>query len=84
MPKRHRRIIQLGTPAEVIYILGGNQMVATLTNRKTQHVSNWKAFGRLPSETYLVLSARLAAIGYAAGPELWGITPVHGFHLTFD
>lgn len=58
----------------IIAAIGGNGPVAVLTGRKTQHVTNWKHDGRLPASTFLVVSAKLAELGYRASPKLWGIT----------
>ena len=66
---------ELHTASEIIDKIGGNSEVATLTGRKTQHVSNWRAAGRLPSDTFLIVSKRLEELGFTASPELWSITP---------
>ena len=70
---RRRR---LTSARAVIAAMGGNGPVAALTGRKTQHVTNWKAGGRLPADTYLILTDALAREGYHASPKLWGIDPV--------
>ena len=58
---------------DVIDALGGTAAVARLTDRKMQHVSNWRAAGRFPADTFLVIGVALTAIGKAAPPTLWGI-----------
>jgi hypothetical protein len=76
-PRRRRRVLdELISARDIIAIMGGNQAVAALTGRKTQHVTNWKTDGRLPADTYLILTEALAAKGYQASPKLWGITPI--------
>jgi len=65
------------TARDIIAAIGGdegNGPIAALTGRKTQHVTNWKTDGRLPADTFLIVSAKLAELGYRASPKLWGIT----------
>jgi hypothetical protein len=64
----------LQTARAVIDALGGTTMVARLTRRKPQHVTNWKASGRLPAETFLTLKQALAKKELEASSRLWGIT----------
>jgi hypothetical protein len=71
-----RKLRELRTARAIIKRVGGNKQAAALTKRKAQHITNWKAAGRLPAETFLVLSAVLAAKGFYASPKLWSITPV--------
>ena len=59
---------------EVIDALGGTVATADLTGRKAQHVSNWRASGRLPANTFLVISKELSERGKNAPPSIWGIT----------
>lgn len=63
----------LGTSSEVIDALGGTSATARLTGRKPQHVTNWRASGRLPADTFLIVKKELKAIGHDAPPSLWGI-----------
>jgi hypothetical protein len=63
----------LRTATDVIKALDGTTAVARLTNRKPQHVTNWRATGRLPAKTFLIISRALAERGMAAPPSLWGI-----------
>lgn len=63
----------LQTAGEVIDALGGTAATARLTGRKVQHVSNWRAAGRLPAKTFLVLQAELRERELSAPPSLWGI-----------
>ena len=77
--RRSRALNELISARDIILALGGNQSVAELTTtpekpRKTQHITNWKNEGRLPADTFLVVSAKLAELGYRASPALWGIT----------
>ena len=76
--RRGRALKELTNARDIIAALGGNQSVAELTTtpkkpRKTQHVTNWKSDG-FPADTFLVVSAKLAKLGYRASPSLWGIT----------
>lgn len=58
----------------VIDALGGNVEVAKITSRKDSGVVwNWRKAGKLPSDTFLVLSAELESRGLAAPASLWGI-----------
>jgi hypothetical protein len=66
-------ICTLTTAGEVIDALGGTAETARKTNRQMQAVSNWRKSGRLPAETFLIVSDELAKLGRAAPPELWGI-----------
>ena len=75
--RRGRALDELSSVRDIIAKIGGedgNGPIAALTGRKTQHVTNWKTEGRLPADTFLVVSARLAELGYRASPALWGIT----------
>lgn len=76
-PRRRGRVLnELTSARAIIAKIGGdegNGPIATLTGRKTQHVTNWKTEGRLPADTFLVVSAKLAELGYRASPKLWGI-----------
>jgi hypothetical protein len=82
--RRGRALKELRSVRDIIAKIGGdegNGPIAALTStpekpRKTQHVTNWKTEDRLPADTFLVVSAKLAELGYRASPELWGITPV--------
>ena len=75
--RRSRALNELTSARDIIAAIGrdeGNAPIAALTGRKTQHVTNWKTEGRLPADTFLVVSAKLAELGYRASPKLWGIT----------
>jgi len=80
--RRSRALRELRTAREIIETIGGkdgNGPIAALTStpdkpRKTQHVTNWKNENRLPADTYLVVSAKLAELKCHASPKLWGIT----------
>ena len=77
--RRGRALNELDSARAIIAAIGGdegNGPIAALTGRKTQHVTNWKNEDRLPADTFLIVSAKLAELGYRASPELWGITPV--------
>lgn len=64
---------ELKTVDQVIDALGGTTAAATFTGRKVQHVSNWRAYGKLPSNTFLTVSQELERLGFKAEPEIWGI-----------
>jgi hypothetical protein len=70
-PIRRRR---LRTAAEIVAALGGNRSVSILTDRTSQHVTNWKATGKLPPQTFLIVQRELNRLGYEAPPELWRIS----------
>ena len=75
--RRGRELIELSSARDIIEKIGGkdgNGPIAVLTGRKTQHVTNWKSEDRLPADTFLIVSAKLAELGYRASPKLWGIT----------
>ena len=75
--RRSRALVELCSARAIIEKIGGkdgNGPIAELTGRKTQHVTNWKKEGRLPAETFLVVSKRLAELNCYASPKLWGIT----------
>ncbi len=63
----------LETARAVIDWLGGTTAVSRLTARKPQHVTNWKASGRLPSDTFLIMRLALKNAGATAPTALWGI-----------
>lgn len=65
---------QLQTASEVIEALGGTGVTARLTGRRyDQAVSNWKATGKLPADTYLVLRQALKDRDLTAPAKLWGM-----------
>lgn len=64
---------ELRTASEVIDALGGTAETARLTGKKDQHVSNWRAYGLLPSSTFLILQAELRDRDLSAPPSIWGI-----------
>ena len=60
------------TAGEVIDALGAGE-VARLTDRKPQHISNWRKARRLPAKTFLILRAALKEKQISASPSAWGI-----------
>ena len=80
--RRSRALVELHSARAIIEKIGGkdgNGPIAELTStpdkpRKTQHVTNWKNENRLPADTFLVVSAKLAELNCYASPKLWGIT----------
>lgn len=65
----------LPTASAVIDALGGTSAVATLTKKSMQSVTNWRSAGRLPADTFLIISIALKKIDRNAPSSLWGITP---------
>jgi hypothetical protein len=51
----------------------GNALIMRLTGASSSAVSNWRADGRFPAKTYLVLANELKRRECAAPPELWGM-----------
>lgn len=74
----------LKTTAAVIDALGGNTPFLKIINvdlpadekRGQQHVTNYRATGRFPSDTYLLVTTALARIKASAPPSLWKIREV--------
>ncbi len=63
------------TTSAVIDALGGTQAAARLTGRLKSAVSNWRQTERFPPNTYLAMTAALAAKGLFAPAWLWGQEP---------
>lgn len=69
---------QLSSTEEVIRALGGNGPVATLCNRDSKTISNWKLRrATFPPSTYLTLQNALAAKGFSAPASLWKMGAPH-------
>ena len=66
----------MNSVSEVIDALGGNSAVARLTSSRPNAVSNWRASGRFPANTYLILKDILAQQGHAAPDRLWAMRAV--------
>jgi hypothetical protein len=71
--KKYRK--RLHTAEEIVDAIGGTAATALLTERKMQHVSNWKASGRLPPDTFMIVKKELERRGFTASPTLFGISP---------
>ena len=74
-------MVEYLTDAEaVIDALGGNVEVAKMTSRKDSGVVwNWRKSGRLPADTFLIISEELERLGKKAPPSVWGIAePIRG------
>ena len=56
---------------DVIDALGGNVMVAEITSASLTAVYNWRAAGKFPADTYLLLQDELRARGRVAPDYLW-------------
>lgn len=59
------------TVREIFEALGGTAGVAHIAGVKYNCASNWKSFGRIPPQYYLVMIRALAERGYGANPEHW-------------
>ena len=66
-------IESLTTASDVIDALDGTTAVARIAGRKPQHVTNWRASGRFPPNTYLVITEALREKGKSAPASLWGM-----------
>lgn len=64
---------ELATVAEVIDALGGPTATGRLVGRSPQSVVNWRASGKLPADTFLILQAELRDREILAPPSIWGI-----------
>lgn len=73
--------VVLRTVDQVIEALGdgdkqaGRRELLRITGRRTQHVTNWLAEGRIPKVFWIVVSKALDRRGHSARPELFGIAP---------
>jgi hypothetical protein len=65
---------KLSSADEVIDALGGTVAVARLSGRSKQAVSSWRSNKRLPSNSYLLLSAALRERNLSAPAALWNMT----------
>ena len=61
----------LETADQVFDALGGNSGIEALTGSLPSAVSNWKAFGSFPPNTYVVMTDALRAVGKTAPASLW-------------
>jgi hypothetical protein len=61
------------TTSEIIDALGGNASVARLTSSTAKAVSNWRGFGKFPSNTFLIIKAELMRHGMSAPDHLWSM-----------
>jgi hypothetical protein len=66
-------IRELETTSDVIDECGGTVAFGRLVNKTKQSVSNYRASGRFPPETYLIVTAELRSRRCAAPPKLWGM-----------
>jgi hypothetical protein len=70
------KIRPLATASDVIDACGGTVAFAKLIGggREKQHVSNYRATGRLPHDSYLIVTEALKKRRCSAPPAIWGIT----------
>ena len=66
-------MISIETATDIIDALGGNAAVARLTSSTAKAVSNWRAFDRFPSNTFLLLKSELMRLGISAPDHLWSM-----------
>jgi hypothetical protein len=64
---------KLDTATAIFDALGGNSGLEALTGSKPSAISMWKQAGRFPSNTYVVMTEALQAIGKTAPDSLWGM-----------
>ena len=58
------------TVAEVIDVIGSLRL-QDITGKRSNNVSNWRAAGRFPPETFVAIQDELKAIGCRAPNSLW-------------
>lgn len=63
----------LETADAVIKALGGNAGLGELTGARTSRISNWRAFGRFPSDMFKLMNEALELRGHSAPAALWGM-----------
>jgi hypothetical protein len=63
----------LSSTTEIIDLLGGNHVVAALTASTAKAVSNWRAAGTFPSNTFLLIKSELLRHGVTAPDHLWSM-----------
>jgi len=61
---------QLKNVADVIQAIGSLRL-QDITGKRSNNVSNWRAAGRFPPETYVAIQVELEAIGCRAPNSLW-------------
>lgn len=61
----------LRTTSTIIDALGGNAAVSELTKTSVNGVSNWRASGQFPADTYLLIKNAIKAIDVEAPDYLW-------------
>lgn len=66
-------MLEISSTSEVMDALGGNGAVAELTGSKNKAVWNWRGSETFPSNTYVVMTEALRAIGKTAPASLWGM-----------
>ena len=68
--------IKVTTTADAIDALGGNQLVAHACHTTHKAVSNWRAGGKFPAATYLLLRERFRQRGIEAPDRLWAMRQI--------
>jgi hypothetical protein len=66
-------IRELKTTSDVIDEFGGTVAFSRLIGKSKQSVSNYRASGRFPPETFLFVTAELRRRRRSAAPSLWGM-----------
>ena len=64
---------RINSVSEVFTALGENQGMEALTGSKASTISMWRSVDRFPTNTYLIITGALRAIGKTAPASLWGM-----------
>jgi len=63
----------ISTVEDTIEALGGNAAVAEITSNTINAIYNWRAAGKFPADTYLLLQNELKSRGRIAPDSLWSM-----------
>jgi len=66
-------VMHITNVEDVIDALGGNELVAELTSNTITAIYNWRANGKFPADTYLLIQDELKSRGRNAPNHLWPI-----------
>jgi hypothetical protein len=64
-------VMNITTVDDVIDALGGTAAIAEMTSALPTAVYNWRAAGKFPTDTYLLIQDELRARGRVAPDHLW-------------
>lgn len=59
------------TASDVIDAFGGNATASRVLGVGYNSICNWKAYGRFPADTYLLMQGELKTRGFVAPDNLW-------------